>query len=308
MRLIFAGTPDFAVPMLEAVFARHDIAAVLTQPDRPRGRSLHLEPTPVKAAAERLSIPVMQPETLRDPLVQSDLRALGAQAIVVVAYGRILPKEVLDLTPSGCINVHPSLLPAYRGAAPIQRAIMNGETQTGVSIMKLDEGMDTGPIYAQSVVPISPDETAAELAGRLDQEAARLLLDVLDSAERGRAAPTPQPDEGVSIADKIGKDEARIEWRKSAREIHNVVRALNPIPGAFTTAGGRRLKVWRTVLARDGSGAPGEVVSTEPRLEVGTGAGDIVLVEVQPENKARMAALEFVRGYRPSVGDRLGDG
>lgn len=307
MRLIFAGTPDFAVPILEAVARTHDVAVVLTQPDRPRGRSRRPEPLPVKKDAQRLGIDVLQPEDLRDPDVLEGLRSLDAAAVVVAAYGRILPVELLQLTPEGCINVHPSLLPAYRGAAPIQRAVLNGDSTTGVSIMKLDEGTDTGPVYAQAEVPIGSDDTAGELAEHLAKDATRLLLGVLDEIERGTATPTPQPDKGASVAAKIDKRDARIDWRQTARGIHNLVRALNPAPGAFTTIGGRRVKVWRTMLEPDGEvSRPGVILQTDPHLKVGTGGGDVMLLEVQPENKDRMSAMEFVRGYRPKIGDTVG--
>ncbi len=308
MRIIFAGTPHFAVPVLQALARQHEVAAVLTQPDRPKGRSLRTEPTPVKVAAEELGLTVLQPDRLNDAAALDQLRALGADAIVVAAYGRILPAAVLDLTPAGCVNIHPSLLPAYRGAAPIQRAIMNGDAVTGVSIMKLDEGVDTGSVYARAEVAIDENETAGELSKKLDREATRLVLGVLDEIERGTAVLTPQPEEGASIAEKISKEEARIDWKATARQIHDLVRALNPAPGGHTSIGNRRVKVWRTALHPDGVfGKPGEVVETRPHLKVGTSAGDISLLEVQPESKGRMTASEFVRGYRLEVGDRLGE-
>ncbi|RJQ54153.1 MAG: methionyl-tRNA formyltransferase [Actinobacteria bacterium] len=306
MRLIFAGTPEFAVPILEAVAAEHEIAAVLTQPDRPKGRALRLEPTPVKAAAARLGLPVLQPARLRDSDILQALDGLRARAIVVVAYGKILPPPVLELTPAGCVNVHPSLLPKYRGPAPIQRAIAAGETVTGVSIMKLDEGMDTGPVYKQAEVPIGPDETSGELAGRLNKVAAGLLLEVLREIEEGTAKPAPQPAEGT-IAEKIEKEETEIDWSRTAKQIHDLVRALNPAPGAFTTFQRGRLKVWRTQMYADGpTGTAGEIVSVEPALLVATGSGHLRLLELQPENKKRMPAADFVRGYSPAVGTKLG--
>ncbi len=306
MRLIFAGTPEFAVPMLKAVTAGHDVAAVLTQPDRRRGRSLRLEAPPVKVAAEELGLLVLQPEKLRDPDTYIILEALNAEAIVVVAYGRILPPEILDLTPAGCVNVHPSLLPAYRGAAPIQRAIMNGDEVTGVTIMRLDAGMDTGPIYAQVEVAIGSSDTAGELAAKLDEAGAKLLVKVLSSIERGRAKLTPQPPEG-SLADKIDKDETRIDWSKTARQVHDLVRALNPSPGAYTTYSGQRLKVWLTEPYGDGPvGEPGQIVSVSRGLLVATGGGDLRLLELQPENKKRMGVEEFIRGYHPAPGMKLG--
>lgn len=307
MRLIFAGTPEFAVPVLEALARRHEVAAILTQPDRPKGRSLRTEPTPVKVAADKLGIPALQPDSLRDESVVAQLADIGAQAIVVVAYGKILPRGVLDLTPVGCINIHPSLLPAYRGAAPIQRAIINGDDVTGISVMQLDEGMDTGPVYAQSRITIEPDETAGELAARLDHEATELLLAVLEEIELGTAVATPQSAGGVSVAEKVSKEDAVIDWRKTAREIHNQVRALNPVPGAFTSYSGRRIKVWRTnIEGENTSASPGEISRAGDRLDVDTGSGIIALLEVQPESKGRMSAAEFVRGYRLRAGHMMG--
>lgn len=308
MRLVFAGTPQFAAPILDAVAQRHVVLAVLTQPDRPRGRSLRPEASQVKIAATKLNIPVLQPERLQGSAVVDQLTSLTPEAIIVAAYGHILPAELLSLPPQGCINIHPSLLPAYRGPAPVTQVIMNGETRTGVSIMRLDEGMDTGPVFAQSPVAIGPDETAGELSERLADEGADLLLRVLEEIQAGTAVATPQPREGVSITTKVTKEQGRIDWKATARQIHNMVRALNPAPGAFTSLAGRRLKVYRTAIASgEGTGLPGEIVGTEGELRVVAGAGVVKLIEVQPENKGRMSGDAFARGYRPVLGDRLGE-
>ncbi|HET7850975.1 MAG TPA: methionyl-tRNA formyltransferase, partial [Pseudolabrys sp.] len=260
MRLIFMGTPDFAVPTLVELAARgHDIAAVYTRAPKAAGRGMEMQETPVAREAKKLGIPVLTPATLRSAEAAAQFRAHKADAAVVAAYGLILPKEILDAAKLGCFNVHASLLPRWRGAAPINRAIMAGDEESGVTIMKMDEGLDTGVMAMAERVPIAADMTAGDLHDALARVGADLMLRALAAAERGSLALTPQGESGVTYAAKISKDEAHIDWRKSWRDVHNHIRGLSPFPGAWFEIGGVRVKALRSTKGA-GRGVPGTVL------------------------------------------------
>jgi methionyl-tRNA formyltransferase len=295
------GTPDFSVPALDAlVAAGHEIAAVYTQPPRPAGRGQKDRPSPVHLRAEALGLPVRHPKTLRTPEAQAEFAVLHADIAVVVAYGLILPKPVLDAPRHGCLNIHASLLPRWRGAAPIHRAILAGDAETGVCIMQMEEGLDTGPVLLRAATPIGPTDTTGDLHDRLAALGARLIVDAL--ARLPDLAPEPQPEDGVTYAAKIDKAEAAIDWTRPASEIDRQIRGLSPFPGAWTTLEGRRLKLLRSRLA-DGQGAPGEVLHG---LTIACGAGAADILEVQAEGRARQDAASFLRGTPIVPGTRLG--
>jgi methionyl-tRNA formyltransferase len=301
MKVVFMGTPEFSVPALDAlVEAGHEIAAVYTQPPRPAGRGQKDRPSPVHLRAEALGLPVRHPRTLRTPEAQTDFAALGADIAVVVAYGLILPRAVLDAPRHGCLNIHASLLPRWRGAAPIHRAVLAGDAETGVCIMAMEEGLDTGPVLLRTATPIGPTETTGDLHDRLSAIGAMLIVDAL--ARLDTLVPEPQPDEGVTYASKIDKAEAAIDWAKPAAEIDRQIRGLSPFPGAWTTHEGRRLKLLRSRLA-GGRGAPGEVLGG---LTIACGAGATDILEVQAEGRARQDAASFLRGTPIAPGTRLG--
>jgi methionyl-tRNA formyltransferase len=303
VRVAFCGTPEVAVPSLDAVAASsHDLVAVVTQPDRPRGRGRAPVPSPVKARALELGLDVLQPGSPNEEGFDATLRSFEPDAIAVVAYGHILRPHVLEVAPA--VNVHFSLLPAYRGAAPVQRALMDGATGTGVSVFLLEPTVDTGPVLEREAVAIEPDEPAGELLARLAPVGARLLLRALDALEAGTATPVPQSGDDASPAPKIRPEETAIDWTQTADSIANLVRALNPNPGAHTTFRGRRLNVWRARAAA-GSGEPGTVIQVAPEPVVAAGLGAVALGEVQPEGKRRMSGADFSRGYRPAVGEPL---
>jgi methionyl-tRNA formyltransferase len=292
MRVVFMGTPGFSVPALRAlVGAGHEIAAVYCQPPRPAGRGHRPRPGSVQAAAEAMGLPVRHPATLRDASAQAEFAALGADVAVVVAYGLILPPAVLRSPRYGCLNIHASLLPRWRGAAPIQRAIMAGDAETGVSIMQMDAGLDTGPVLLEAAVPIGPGDTAATLHDRLSELGARLIVEALD--RRATLAPRPQPAAGVTYAAKIDKAEARVDWARPAAEVDRLIRGLSPFPGAWCEMGGQRLKLLDCRLA-EGSGPPGTVIA--PPLTVACGSGAVEILRAQREGKRAMAAGELLRG------------
>ena len=305
LRLIFMGTPDFAVPTLTALAgAGHEIAAVYTRAAKPGGRrGLELAPTPVEREARRLGFDVRTPKTLREAAAQAELAALKADAAVVVAYGLILPKPVLDAPRLGCFNVHASLLPRWRGAAPINRAIMAGDAESGVTIMRMDEGLDTGAMAMVGRATIAPDMTAGELHDRLAPLGADLMLRALSELERRSLTLTPQPEAGVTYAAKISKEETRIDWSKPARAVHDHIRGLSPYPGAWFELGGVRIKALRSTRA-DGAGGPGRVL--DDRLTIGCGDGAVRLMQVQRAGKQPMAAEDFLRGTPVPVGEQLG--
>jgi len=314
MRVVFAGTPDFAAVVLRGVLdSGHEVAAVFTQPDRPAGRGRTRRPSAVKVLAEERGIEVFQPATLRAAPARSCLHALAPDVIVVAAYGLLLPPEVLSIPPEGCVNVHASLLPRWRGAAPVERAILAGDERTGVSIMLMDEGLDTGDVLARSELAIGATECAGELRGRLAALGAELLARTLDDLPRARACSRPQQAIDAVYAERISKHEARLDWSRSARELDRVVRAMNPAPVAFTTVptprrGPRRLRIWRS---RPRSGITEEVAGQVVRalrheVEISTGHGRLVLVEVQEEGGRRMPIGEYARSQRLAPGTLLG--
>ncbi|MDB5601124.1 MAG: methionyl-tRNA formyltransferase [Xanthobacteraceae bacterium] len=307
LRLIFMGTPDFAVPTLtELLGAGHDIAAVYTRAAKPAGRGMELQPTPVEREARRLGLPVLTPKTLKTDDAQAAFRAFGADAAVVVAYGMILPKPVLDAVPLGCFNLHASLLPRWRGAAPINRAVMAGDAQSGVTVMRMDEGLDTGDMAMIERVAIGPDMTAGDLHDALAPLGGDLMLRALGALERGTLTFRPQPEEGVTYAAKIDKAESRIDWAKPWQETHNHIRGLSPFPGAWCEleVDGKpvRIKILRTTKG-EGQGAPGDVLSE--RLDIACGEGAVRLLTVQRAGKHAMSAEEFLRGTKLMPGMRL---
>ena len=304
MRLIFMGTPDFAVPALVEIVGRgHELAAVYTRAPKPAGRGMELQPTPVEREARRFGIPVLTPKTLRTGEAFTEFRAYNADAAVVVAYGLILPKPILDAVPLGCFNLHASLLPRWRGAAPINRAIMAGDAESGVMVMRMEEGLDTGPIAMAERVPIAPDMTAGDLHDSLARLGADLMVRALGALERGTLQFTPQPGDGITYAAKIDKGETRIDWAKSWKAVHDHCRGLSLFPGAwFEFVSGVRVKVLRTTRG-DGSGAPG--VALDHRLTIACGEGAVRIVELQRAGKQPMTADEFLRGTRIVPGTRL---
>lgn len=318
MRVVFWGSPEFAVATLEALLAsRHDVVGVVTRPPRPKGRGKRRRPTPVAEIAERAGLPVVAPRKPRGPEFLSALDALAPDVSVVAAYGEILPPEALGLPPHGSLNVHASLLPTYRGAAPVTRAIRDGLDETGVTIMRMDEGLDTGPILLQSREPIRPDDTAGSLTRRLAERGAALAVEALDRLEAGELEARPQPGSGASYAPKVGAGDAEIDWGRAAEEIDRVARAFDPWPGAWTTWRGERLKVYRVtgvagesaveVGAESGPrAAPGTIVAVAPRPVVATGTGAVALVEVQPAGGRRMDAAAWARGRDVGPGEELG--
>ena len=303
MKLIFAGTPEFAAQALAALIAAgHQLALVLTQPDRPSGRGMALRPSPVKTLALEHGIEVFQPPTLRDAAAQARLQAVGADAMIVAAYGLILPQAVLDLPRFGCINIHASLLPRWRGAAPIQRAILAGDAESGVCIMQMEAGLDTGPVLLSAALPIAADETAGSLHDRLAELGAGLIVAAL---EKLPLAPTPQADCGVTYAAKIEKSEAMLDWNQSAQQLARQVRAFNPFPGALATLGQLSVKVWRA-SAEAGEGSPGTILASDRAgILVACGEGALRLTELQKAGGKRLSAAEFLAGNGLEPGARF---
>ncbi len=309
MDVLFMGTPEFAAPTLQALLgSRHDLRAVVTQPDKPAGRGRRLSAPKVKQLALAHEIPCLQPAALNDPTVEDALSALEPEVIVVAAYGKILPPSLLNIPPMGCINVHASLLPKYRGAAPIQWAIINGETETGITIMLMDEEMDHGPILLQRPVPILPDETAGELHDRLAALGPPCLLEALEGLEAGSLTPRTQDHAGATYASMLSKEDGRLDWSEPAERVVNRVRGVTPWPGATTTLGGEPIKVWQaSVGPADASGRPGEVVAVgEDGLTVACGRGAVRIEELQVAGRRRMAAASFLRGHPVAPGTILG--
>ena len=307
MRVVFMGTPAFAVPTLSRlVEAGHEVRLVVTQPDRPAGRGQRLQPPPVKREAERLGLPVAQPEKIRADDAYADLAAIGPEAIVVVGYGQIIPQRIIDLPRHGCVNVHSSLLPKYRGAAPVNWAIARGETVTGVCTMRIVKRLDAGAVYLCRETPIGPDETASEVSARLAPMGAELLVETLARLELGDLQPTPQDETLSTYAPLMKREDGEIDWSLAAREIHNRARGFDPWPGVHTTFRGKRMSLWGTRVA-EGSAPAGEIAGAGDVLRAGCGGGGILEArEVQIEGKARMAAADFANGYRPAPGERLG--
>lgn len=314
--IVFMGTPAFAVPSLRAVLeAGHRVKAVVTQPDKPAGRGQKFQPPPVKVFAEERGIPVLQPGRLRrEPESVEKLRALQPEAIVVVAFGQILPQEVLDIPPKGCINVHGSLLPAYRGAGPIQWALINGETETGVTTMLMDAGMDTGPMFLKARMQVEPGDDAGTLGARMAEIGAKLLVETLEDWFAGRLEPVPQPAEGVTMAPMLKKEDGLLDFTQSAVRLNDRVRGVTPSPGAYTMLGGEVLKIRKTAVAAGdagtgagaeavgpgpGAGKPGEILEvTRDGWVVATGEGRLVLQVVQLPGRKAQDAAEAARGLR----------
>jgi methionyl-tRNA formyltransferase len=295
LRLMFMGTPDFAVPtLLEIIGGGQKVVAVYTRTPKPAGRGMALQPSPVAREAERFALPVFTPKTLRDAEAASAMRAHGADAAVVVAYGLILPKAALEAFPRGAFNLHASLLPRWRGAAPIHRAVLAGDGETGVMVMKMEEGLDTGPIAMAERVPIGADATAGDLHDELKRRGAGLMVRALAALEKGALQLTPQSASGVTYANKIGKDETRIDWTKPWKEVHDHCRGLSPFPGAWSELpGAGRVKVLRTTKGA-GEGPPGRVL--DDKLTVACGSGSVRLLELQRAGRQPMPADEFLRG------------
>ena len=310
MRILFLGTAEFACTSLEALLASpYELLGVITQPDRPRGRGQKWVPSPVKSLALKANIPVYQPEKVRDPSFLKVLESIRPDLMVVVAYGQILSAAVLSIPPKGCINVHGSLLPKYRGAAPIFRAILGGESRTGVTTMFLDPGMDTGPMLLTEETEIGEEDTAGTLHECLSQMGARLLLRTLEGLDGSTLIPHPQDHSRATYAPKIEKGEARINWNTPARQIFNLIRGFDPWPGAFTAWAGRVLKLFRPRFEEnDTPEAPGTIIqASKEGLRISTSYGYLLIREVQMENRPRMDVAEFLKGYPLQAGVRLGD-
>lgn len=308
MKLVFLGTPEFAVPSLEAlVQAGHSVAAVYTQPDRPKGRGQQLAFPPVKESALRLGLEVRQPLKIRTCL--DELAALSADAMVVVGYGQIIPQSIIDLPKHGIFNVHASLLPKYRGAAPIQWAVANGERETGVAIMRIEAGLDTGPVFDVATMEIGPEETSLDIAPRLAAMGARLMVDVLKKVEVGAAYAVPQDHNQATLAPILKKEDGLIDWSRPASGIHNRARGFLPWPGAWTAFRGERLNIWKCRPAEvEIAGPPGRLVFRNRRLFASCGgATALELIEVQQEGRKRVTAEAFINGARIADGDRLGE-
>ncbi len=302
------GTPDFAVPCLESLIkSGHEVLAVFTQPDKPVGRKQVLTPPPVKVLAEENGITVFQPERLKNSDWAEVIKGLNPDVIIVTAYGKILPPDILTAAPYGCINVHASLLPKYRGAAPIQWAVLNGEKETGVSIMQMDEGLDTGDVLLVKKTEIGDNETSEELFERLSVIGAEALLEALGLIENGEAKPQPQPEGDFGYAKMITKALCPIDWSKPAREVHNLVRGLQTRPAALTVMADKNVKIHKTLLSEAEGDSAGEIIENDKRLIVSCGDGKCVeILELQPEGKKRMSASAFLQGYRIEKGSIIG--
>jgi methionyl-tRNA formyltransferase len=305
VKIVFMGTPEFAVPsLLSLIEAGHRVTAVFTRRDRPVGRKQILTSPPVKAQAQGRGIPVFQPDTLRSAEAAEIIARFQPDVIVVAAYGKILPKNILNLPRFGCVNIHASLLPKYRGAAPIQQAVLDGETVTGVTTMQMAEGLDTGDILLSSRTEIGPEETSGELTVRLAGIGAKLIVRTLSGLKEGTVTPIPQNDAESSYAPMLTKERSPIDWSRPAAQIHNQVRGLSPWPGAVTVFGGKKLKVHRTRPAGTGTGVPGQILPGR-ELKIACGGGTVLeLLEVQPEGGKRMSGPDFLRGH-PAQGTVL---
>jgi len=304
-RVVFMGTPRFAVPVLEGLAEGYEVVTVVTQPDRRSGRGRQHQPPKVKQAAQRLRLPVWQPRTLRTPEAVAHLRQLAPDAVVVAAYGQILRSDVLEIPTHGCINVHASLLPHYRGAEPVVAAVLAGDAETGVTIMLIDEGMDTGPILAQQSIPIAPDDTRASLTEKLAHLGARLLLEVLPGWLHGEIQPEAQDDTSASYAPLVRKEDGEVDWARPAVVIERMIRAYAPWPGTHTQWQGKRLKILRARPVRQSGTAVGSVIETPEGVAVVAGEGALLLEEVQLAGKRAMSVADFIRGRRGFAGSHL---
>jgi methionyl-tRNA formyltransferase len=309
MRIVFMGTPEFAVPSLEALLkSEHQVVGIVTQPDRPKGRGQTLTSPPVKIVAQRAGIPLLQPLKIKAPDFLAALAAWKPDLIAVTAFGRILHAPILNLPPMGCVNVHGSLLPKYRGAAPIQWAVINGETETGITTMLMDEGMDTGPVFLQERIPILPEDTAGTLAPRLAELGGRLLVETITQLKAGTLTARPQDQAQATLAPLLKKEDGVIDWRLSAQSLNNRIRGLSPWPGAYTFLGHERWNIWKAVVIQEPAPAvPGTIVGvTKQLLRVATGNGLLALLEIQTPNSKRMAVGQFLAGHRIHPGSKLG--
>lgn len=305
MRIIYMGTPDFAVKPLEALYqAGYEIVGVFTQPDKKKGRKQELTPPEVKVCAENMGLPVYQPDSLKTDEAFSLIQSLAPDAIVVAAYGKILPKNILDYPKLGCINIHASLLPRYRGAAPIQWVVINGEKETGVTIMRMDEGIDTGDIIFTRSIPIEEDDTALSMFEKLSDLGALMIVDAMDKIEKGEYSLTPQDESLAGYSPMIRKEMGEIDWKRSSDEIHHLVRGMYDWPIAYTRLSGKTLKIYKSRRSSL-SGSPGEIVSLDP-FTVACGEGSIQILELQLEGKKRMDASSFLIGRRLEIGTVLG--
>ncbi len=305
MRLAFLGTPDFALPALEALLdAGHEIVRVYAQPPRPAGRGQKLRPSPVQALAEARGIPVATPANLRDPALQSGFAALGLDAAVTAAYGLLLPPAILAAPSLGCLNVHASLLPRWRGAAPIQHAILAGDRETGISVMAMDEGLDTGPVFLERRIPIGPETTGGDLHDRLAQLGAEAVVEALAGLAEGTLKPVPQPEAGTTWAPKLSREDSLLDWARPARELERRVRAFAPRPGARFTFRGESIRV-EAAAVETGGGPPGRVL--DDRAAIGCGEGVLRLLRLQRPGRAAMDATAFLRGFALPAGTDLTD-
>lgn len=299
------GTPDFAVPCLDALInAGHNVVAVFTQPDKPKGRGYELTPPPVKARAIKHNIEVFQPSTMKSDEVYEIFKKINADVAVVVAYGKILPQRILDVCKYGCINVHASLLPKYRGAAPINWAVINGESESGVTTMQMDSGLDTGDMLLKAVTPIGTNDNAGQLHDRLSQMGAELIVETLEKIQKGEIISQKQGETTTDYARMLDKSMCLINWNDSAGKVHNLVRGLSPYPTAFTMVNGKKLKIYQTELC-DKNGEAGQILSTEP-LTIACGSGSVIIKELQLEGKKRMDSEVFLRGHSLKINSLIG--
>ncbi len=306
MRVVFMGTPDFAVPSLQILLDHgYEVCAVYTQPDKPKGRGHKLQPPPVKELALQHQIPVFQPATLRKEEVQAEIRSWNPDVIVVVAYGKLLPKAVLDAPKLGCVNVHGSLLPQYRGAAPIQWTVLNGDKVAGVTTMFMAEGMDTGDMLLKAETPVGEEETSGQLFDRLKDLGADLLLETLQGLEVGTLTPVPQDEAQATRAPMLSKELSQVDWTKSAQQVHDLIRGLNPWPSAVSYLDGRKLKLHASRV-REGSGEPGKAFAQDGALWVYCGQGALELTEIQTENGKRMDGKSYLLGHPLQEGSHFG--
>ena len=302
--IIFMGTPDFAVPCLDKLHQNYNVTAVITQPDRPKGRGQHLAKSPVKVYAEEHNLPVYQPEKIKTAEFTEKLRQMQPDLIIVVAFGQILSQEILDIPKFGCINVHASLLPRWRGAAPIHWSIIGGDTETGVTTMYMDAGLDTGDMILKAKTVITPEMTTAQLHDALMMQGADLLIETIQSIENGTVSREKQDDSLSCYAKMLNNDNCRIDWKKSAQEVHNLVRGLNSWPIAYTTLNGKKFKIWQTkIVDADTTGkTPGQIIDlTKKGIIVATGNGAMELLQIQPPNKAKMPASSYINGHRQEL-------
>ena len=305
MKVIFMGTPDFSTGVLESIIeAGHEVTAVVTQPDKPKGRGHEMQFTPVKEVALKYNLPVLQPKKIRDPEVVAQLAEIPADICVVVAFGQIIPKSILEMKKYGCINVHASLLPAYRGAAPIQWAVVDGLKETGVTIMQMDEGLDTGDMLTKVVVPLEKDETGGSLFDKLSVAGAKLCVETMELIERGEVTPEKQGETTTEYAKMITKELGKIDFSKSAVEIERLIRGFNPWPSAYTSFNGKTLKIWDAdVIEKEYDGVPGEIVEIDKdSFVIKTGKGALKILSLQLEGKKRMDTDAFLRGVKIEKG------